>query len=110
MECPSCNRDFDMTWRLYVRNVRGRFACPLCGARLRGRHNKFYWLGLAIFLVLELGVGLLLMLALGTGIGIAATVLVMLAVGLPLDKYLESRFAVLRLDQRGDTRPTSAST
>lgn len=74
--------------------------CPLCGARLRLKHCWFYWLFLAL---VTFGVSTPLtlfgVLRYGLLAGALMGILGGLVVGLPLDKYMESRFAIVVVDR-----------
>ena len=101
MKCPACENDFEFTWRRYAESGAGRFPCPVCGARLWGRHRWFYW----VLLPAAVLVAMLVAAALGMRFfGVIGTMVLALiagfAVGLPLDRFMESRFGVLVLDPR----------
>jgi hypothetical protein len=97
--CPSCNDSFALTWRLYVKSGRGRFSCPLCGVRLRGRHRWFYWVLMPGIAIATMASAILLT---SPYLGIPGSGLMGLVVGLLVvlscDRYLESKFGVLVVD------------
>lgn len=101
MTCPECNQDFTLTWSLYARAPLGRLRCPLCATGLVGRHRWFYWpltvLG-CTSLALPLGiVGARVIDHHGALVG---WIIGGLTLGIPVDRYLEGRFTVLRVRNR----------
>jgi hypothetical protein len=109
MKCPGCSADFPLTWRRYLTAPFGKFPCPCCKAGLAGRHHWWYWpllvLGCCIF-------GVPFAYVAGTHFGwqsgIAAWIVGGLISGIPFDKYLESRFAILIVQQVGPANGSEA--
>ncbi|MEW6755962.1 MAG: hypothetical protein AB1505_34030 [Candidatus Latescibacterota bacterium] len=89
MTCPQCGKNSDLTWRLYFRAPRGKFACPRCAARLTSTHRWFYWALIVPY------AGVLIALARSGLLGIAIAGLLAM---LPLDRYLENRSGRLDVD------------
>ena len=104
MKCPECQNTFALTWIRYFRSPMGRLSCPNCGVQLALKHRWFYWPAMAFS-----GVVLCLPLAwLGYRltdsivVTMAAATIGWLISGLPADRWLEERFAVLKpLHKRG---------
>ena len=100
MKCPQCCGDFNLTWKLYIKAPFGRFPCPLCKTKLIGNHHWFYWplmllgcclagIPLAIWGEVEYGfAGFLSGLIIGILLG-----------GIPFDRYLESKFSILKVNK-----------
>jgi hypothetical protein len=42
MKCPSCNHEFKLKVRQYLREPRGRHNCPACGVRFKLKHSFSY--------------------------------------------------------------------
>jgi len=106
MKCPQCQDEFALTWTIYFKAPFGRFACPLCGTRLIGRHRWFYWplvVAGACAGAIPLGylgycvAGGAAIAGIGAGIGGYLT-------GVPFDKWLESKFCILTIAPRGTKR------
>jgi hypothetical protein len=98
MKCPQCSNEFPLTWKLYFKAPFGRFTCPLCQVKLIGKHRWFY------FPLLIFGSGLLaLPLSLLGGIQYGLTgallgwILGYFIVAIPLDRFLEMKFSVLKV-------------
>jgi hypothetical protein len=84
---------------LYVRSGRGRFACPLCGVQLRGRHRWCDWLLMPSVAIITVTA---ITLCTAPYVGILGGGLTALALGFlvvfSFDRYLESRFGILVID------------
>lgn len=98
MTCPKCQQDFDLTWTRYLRAPTGKVQCPLCAASLRIRHQWMYWTFLAGLFAIALTVALTLTALDNLALGLLALVPIFV-VGLLLDRYMESRFGMLVLNQ-----------
>lgn len=101
MKCPQCNGDFLLTWKRYVKAPFGRFPCPLCHTGLIGKHHWFYWP------LLFLGccfAGIPLAYLGGMKYGFTGTlygwIIGAVLSGVPFDKYLESKFSILKINNR----------
>ncbi|MES2818781.1 MAG: hypothetical protein V4812_07360 [Pseudomonadota bacterium] len=55
MQCPSCNTQFELTWRRYLQAPTGRHRCPACKATFRLARSLRYWLLTLAFAALVLG-------------------------------------------------------
>ena len=97
MKCPQCEREFSLTLGLYFRAPWGRFNCPLCGTRLVGRHNRWYWPVLVTAALFGAVVGHLTAYPYGPFAIVCGQFLGALIVGMPTDWYLESRFSILEV-------------
>ena len=100
MKCPKCSADFPLTWRLYLKAPFGKFPYPCCKTALAGKHRWWYWplmaLGCCAF-----GVPFAYIAGtrFGWQVGLVAWVIGCLLSGMPFDKYLENRFAILTVRQ-----------
>jgi hypothetical protein len=109
MKCPSCNQDFKWTWRRYIKAPFGKFSCPNCHTRLIGKHCWFYWpLLILLSLICLLTVVQFILSALfyyGLIFSIIGCIIGSLLIILPFDKFLESKFCILKLDKKySDTK------
>ena len=101
MKCPGCSANFPLTWRRYVTAPSGKYRCPVCGASLRIQHQWWHRpllsLGCCAF-----GVPAALIVGsyFGSWAGKGAWILGGLISGIPFDKFLESRYAILHVQQR----------
>jgi hypothetical protein len=87
----------------YLKAPMGRFPCPLCGVPIVGYHRWFYWVWVGCLVAVGATLVFLGLVSMGiAGGGIAWAIV--LAIALPVDKYLEARFAVMRPD--GPTAPS----
>ena len=96
MKCPQCDSEFPLTWKRHFKSPFGIFDCPSCSTKLQGTHRWFYWpltfLGYCIF-----GVPLAI---LGSKYGSAGAlsgwIIGALSIGIPFDRFLDSKFMVLK--------------
>jgi hypothetical protein len=99
MRCPQCDSDFPLTWKRYIKAPLGRISCPSCNEKLVTTHRWFYW-PLMVLGCCILGIPLAI---LGAKYGIAGALtgwfIGAFGVGLPFDRFLESRFSVPRMRQ-----------
>ncbi len=99
MKCPKCGSDFALAWKRYIKAPFGRMSCPSCHANLTCTHLWFYW-PLMILGCCILGIPLAI---LGAKYGVVGAMTGWLigafGVGLPFDRFLESRFSVLKVRQ-----------
>ena len=97
MKCPQCNGEFPLTWARYFKAPLGRFSCPFCGAKLIGKHVWFYW-PLLVLGCCVLGVPLAYLVGSHFGeIGGIAGWCLGAMLGIPIDRYLEGRFSIIRV-------------
>jgi hypothetical protein len=98
VKCPHCDSDFTLSWRLYFRRTPFRLRCPVCGTVVRFRHRAPYYLITVLYLAPAV---LVAMYAAARYFGLAgvtvAGLVVGFGIGLPVDRYLDSRMAVLEL-------------
>jgi len=98
VNCPQCHSDFTLSWKLYFRRTPFRLLCPVCGTSVRFRHKAVYYL---VTLGYLLSVVIVATLVAATYFGTAGAAVVGLVVGFgigfPVDRYLDSRLAVLEL-------------
>jgi hypothetical protein len=103
MKCPACAANFDLTWRLYLKAPLGRFPCPSCAAPLTGVHRWYYWplllLGGCAF---GLPLGWIAYRQYGWRMGLIAGFFGSLLSGVPIDRFLESRFTILKVREKGN--------
>jgi len=101
MKCAGCGGDFESTWQRYAKAPFGSLICPLCDARLVGKHRWFYWVLMPFAVAVAVVPFMLLVFffCYGPVVSIAVGVFVALLIVLPFDKYLESRFSVLVVDR-----------
>ena len=111
MKCPRCSNAFPLTWERYFKAPFGRFPCPSCGARLVGRHTWFYWpLVVLGCCALALPLGYLAGKHFGLFGCITGLVLGGLLSGIPIDRFLESRFLIIKVQKPGPATLRSPST
>ena len=97
MTCPKCNQDFTLTWSRYASAPLGRLRCPHCATELIGKHRWFYWpLMILGCTSLALPLGMLGAHISGHHGALIGWSIGGLSLGLPVDRYLEARFSLLR--------------
>ena len=96
MKCPSCNQEFKLTWQIYFKAPFGKLPCPNCHTRLIGKHRKFYWPVIILFAVI---ISIPIFISHNHIYGIVCWISLVLLVGLPFDRFLESRFCILEIDK-----------
>ena len=107
MKCPGCSADCPLTWRHYVTM---RFPCPACGAALRRQHHRWYWplmlLGCCAF-----GVPAAFIVGsyFGSWAGIGGWLVGGAISGIPFDKFLESRYSILHVQEGAAANSPSRS-
>jgi hypothetical protein len=100
MKCPQCASEFPLTWERYFKAPLGKFACPSCGIGLVGKHTWFYWPLLVLACcILAIPFGYLGAKNFGVIGVIAGIAFGGLLSGIPIDKFLESKFSILKVQQ-----------
>ena len=98
MKCPQCKGEFPLTWKRYIKAPFGRMICPLCHTKIVIKHRWFYW-PLMLFGCFVIGIPLALLG--GWKYDLAGTLIGWfigcIAFGIPFDKFLESKFSVLKV-------------
>ena len=96
VQCPLCGQEFQLTWRRYFSvGPSRRIACPLCSGGLRLRHTRIYWAFLAGYGLLAVALNLIALGFLSLVAAALVAVVAALAIIIPLDRWVESRFAIL---------------
>ena len=95
MKCPQCNGEFPWSWKRYVTSPFGNTTCPLCGTKLVGSHRRIYWPLVILGVCVVAGTLTVLgYVKYGLAGALAAGLIGGLAVALPYDRFLESKFLV----------------
>ena len=104
MKCPQCSAEFRLTWPIYIKAPFGKFTCPSCGTALAAAHHWWYWplITLGCY-ALPIPAGILVANHSGFAAGVVVAGIGVAAVGLPFDKFLESRFAILHVRRTDST-------
>ena len=91
MKCPKCKEQFELTWSLYFKAPFGKFNCPCCDIRLKGKHRWFYP-PILIISVFAIVVPITYFISCLAGI-------ISLVAVVPIDYLLERNFSVLTIKE-----------
>lgn len=98
--CPHCQTAFPITWRRYWSAPLGNYRCPECRQLSHATANA-WWVWLMIFVAMTLvgivGVLLVAYVFRKSWLGAALIFIGYLAIGLPLDKWLDGHLRHLKI-------------
>ena len=104
MKCPQCSAEFHLTWPIYIKAPSGKFPCPKCGAALAGTHHWWYWPLIVLgCYAIPVPLGILVGHLFGETAGVVVVGVGIVVFGALSDKFLESRFGILRVRRGSST-------
>ena len=89
--------EFPLTWKRYLKAPFGKHICPSCKKKSKLRHTKKYILYSLLLLSMLFGclVFLFFQLSYNRGYTVILTICISLAIGLPVDRYLDNKLGHL---------------
>jgi len=98
MKCPECKNIIIVTWPLYFKNPFGPKYCPNCNVSISCHHRWFYWPLLFLsFLPGGIPLSILVSYIFGNEGIIIVFIIGGLTSALPIDKYLEQKFGIVKI-------------
>ncbi len=96
MKCPYCEHDFPLTWKRYLTSPFGSHRCPQCSRKSRLRWTWRYILVTCACGLLGIGsLAVIGMFLFTYESGLVAGLVLLILVGIPVDKYYDTHCRVL---------------